>query len=144
MSDRGRPRVEELADQTVSNDLELSPEGMLLESPKNSWFWEFPGAGKVRRRNSWRRDEYADCGLNGARRKAQALEGNIEEVQCIRVECPHAHDQDEWEPECIPEQGWFYPSAEEAEYTADLAFALATALRQQKRVCTRAIRGTHA
>ena len=60
--------------------------------------------------------------------KAQAVEGNIEEIQCIRVECHHTHDPDEWEPEYIPKQGWFYPSADEAEYTADLAFAIATAM----------------
>ena len=64
----------------------------------------------------------------GARCKSQALEGNVDELQIIPAGCHHTHNPNEWKPFRDSSGGWVYPSSEEAEYTADLAFALAVAL----------------
>jgi hypothetical protein len=58
----------------------------------------------------------------------QRLRHNIPEVlQWPVVDCHHLHDASEWDPVLL-DGVRFYPSKEEAEYTACLAFATATSV----------------
>ena len=71
---------------------------------------------------------YAACTLGGARCKHQVLRHNLEEIQqwpsISKLPC-HVHDPQEWTPYTCDGQRRVYPSKEEAEYTAVLAFAIA-------------------
>ena len=64
-----------------------------------------------------------------ARCKQQRLRRNIQEIADWPVlECHHLHRADEWEPWIDDEGQTVYPSKEEAEYTAPLAFAIAVSV----------------
>ena len=61
----------------------------------------------------------------GARCKAQCLRHNIDEIASWPdLQCHHTHGADEWQPYLQDGQRVF-PSKEEAEYTASLAFGIA-------------------
>ena len=68
------------------------------------------------------------CCWGGARKKQQALESNLPEIQALKSSCHHVHSKSEWTPYRGAEGAMIYPSSGEAEYTADLAFAMALAL----------------
>ena len=101
------------------------------ENPQNSWYWtilelirKFDGA-------KWYDTLYAACAMGGARHKRQKIRHNVREVCKIRSQCHHVHDADEWKPtQPNPDEPnyWCYPSKAEAEYTAELAWAIAIAL----------------
>eukprot|EP00972_Heterocapsa_arctica_P008719 1278444-Heterocapsa_arctica.AAC.1 len=55
------------------------------------------------------------------------MESNVPELRVLAAKCQHTHAADEWKP-FWHGSGWSYPSSGEAEYTADLAFAVAVAL----------------
>ena len=71
---------------------------------------------------------YNACCWGGARSKKQALESNVAEIDELRCSCHHTHSRSEWTPYRASDGSWKYPSTGEAEYTADLAFAIAVAL----------------
>ena len=71
---------------------------------------------------------YNACCWGGARSKKQALESNVAEIDKLSCSCHHTHSRSEWTPYRTPDGSWKYPSTGEAEYTADLAFAIAVAL----------------
>ena len=53
---------------------------------------------------------------------------NIDEIAAWPpLQCHHIHSETEWEPQQHGKERW-YPSAEEAEYTAPLAFAIAVSV----------------
>ena len=71
---------------------------------------------------------YSGCSFMGARCKQQRLRHNIMEIaEWPVVSCHHVHDPAEWDPVLVNGERW-YPSKEEAEYTACLAFAIATSV----------------
>jgi len=74
---------------------------------------------------------YVACSSAGARRKMQTIRHNIEEFKCVASECHHDHDRQEWAPQEVQKTNggtfWWYPSEDEAEYTAVLVFQLAVA-----------------
>jgi hypothetical protein len=73
----------------------------------------------------WSDTAYAACTLGGARCKHQVLRHNVEEIQrWPSANCHHVHDPQEWTPYTCDGRR-IYPSKEEAEYTAVLAFAIA-------------------
>lgn len=75
----------------------------------------------------WFDKRYSSCCFMGARAKSQCLRHNIDEINAWPVlDCHHVHDPHEWDPSTIDGKR-FYPSHEEAEYTAPLAFAIAVA-----------------
>ena len=81
----------------------------------------------MEKRDDWLYVYYCACIWLGARAKMQALATNVPEVKQVGGECKHVHDGREWKP--FQENGiWRYPTKEEAEYTAALAFAIAVAL----------------
>ena len=49
--------------------------------------------------DNWRRVEYAKCAAMGARKKMQAVETNIEEMEILRSKYNHSHSKGEWDPE---------------------------------------------
>ena len=102
---------------------------VVLENPINSWVRHFPRAKELCAKPNWYQAEYPACAFFAARCKYQWLAANFEEIMLIQVdECLHLHDKNEWKPVLDKESGsWFYPSSEEAEYTAALAFSLAVA-----------------
>ena len=71
---------------------------------------------------------YDACCWGGARRKKQALESNVPEVQALRSSCHHVRPKSDWTPYRGKDSTMVYPSSGGAEYTADLAFAIAVAL----------------
>ena len=73
----------------------------------------------------WQDTVYYACCFMGARCKAQRLRHNIDEIaQWPALHCHHTHAADEWQPYLQDGQRVF-PSKEEAEYTASLAFGIA-------------------
>ena len=75
----------------------------------------------------WEDACYSACCFGGARSKLQRLRHNVEEITAWpRAMCNHLHHPQEWEP--WEEHGKrLCPSHEEAEYTAELCFAIAVA-----------------
>ena len=60
--------------------------------------------------------------------KAQTIRANIDEFRALRCECHHVHHHGEWKPHKDAATGrWIYPSSQEQEYTAELAFGIAIA-----------------
>ena len=73
----------------------------------------------------WQDTVYSACCFMGARCKAQRLRRNIDEIaQWPALHCHHTHAAHEWQPYLQDGQRVF-PSKEEAEYTASLAFGIA-------------------
>ena len=86
---------------------------------------ELPREKQMLESGDWQDTCYAACCFMGARCKQQRLRHNIQEIsQWPPLQCHHQHDPDEWKPYTLDGQRIF-PSHEEAEYTAPLAFAIA-------------------
>ena len=100
----------------------------ILESPARSHLWGFQQLKDIRKMPEWRRTLYDACCWGGARRKQQALESNVPEIQALKSSCHHVHSNSEWTPYRGADGAMVYPSSGEAGYTADLAFAMAVAL----------------
>ena len=97
----------------------------LRENPARSLHWELPREKQMLASGDWQDTCYAACCFMGARCKQQRLRHNIQEIsQWPPLQCHHQHDPDEWKPYTLDGQRVF-PSHEEAEYTAPLAFAIA-------------------
>ena len=99
----------------------------ILEPPARSHLWGFQQLKDIRKMPEWR-TLYDACCWGGARRKQQALESNVPEIQALRSSCHHVHSKSGWTPYRGADGAMVYPSSGEAEYTADLAFAMAVAL----------------
>ena len=71
--------------------------------------------------------DYDACCFGGARCKHQRLRSNVKGLANLRKSCKHHHDADEWKPMKVNGK-WTYPTEEEAEFTAELSFAIAAEL----------------
>ena len=102
---------------------------VLLENPYNSWLKEFPKMKELKDKG-WIFRKYKACNFYAAREKTQLVVGNFEELTLIEdLACHHIHTQGAWKPYQDPKtHKWVYPSEEEAEYTAWLAFTFAALL----------------
>ena len=101
--------------------------GSIRENPGRSLHWHLPQERRMAESGDWYDTEYSACCFGGARCKYQRLRHNIEEVnEWPPAVCHHTHLPTEWEPQLVNGQR-VYPSKEEAEYTAPLAFCLAVA-----------------
>ena len=97
------------------------------ENPWRSLHWYLPQEQAMMATGMWFDKRYSSCCFMGARAKSQCLRHNIDEINAWPVlDCHHVHDPREWDPSTIDGKR-FYPSHEEAEYTAPLAFAIAVA-----------------
>ena len=98
-----------------------------LENPRRAWIWELPQVQALLQL-PWSDFDYTACSLGGARAKAQRIRSSVSELKAVCCSCYHNHDPDEWKPRWDAQtKSWVYPSAEEQEYTAELAFNIAVA-----------------
>ena len=101
----------------------------LAENPRNSYYWEFEEIDALRDLPEVDDFEYMGCSLGGARAKKQRIRSNVKELGAIRCQCRHTHDPTEWDRRPDPSgHGWVYPTSEEAEFTAEMAFLCAVQL----------------
>ena len=99
--------------------------GSVRENPLRSLHWELTQEKQMMATSPWQDTVYYACCFMGARCKAQRLRHNIDEIaQWPALHCHHTHAADEWQPYLQDGQRVF-PSKEEAEYTASLAFGIA-------------------
>jgi hypothetical protein len=100
----------------------------IIETPRRSWLKKFEQYTRLLREHDWQEVNYAACCWFAARAKQQSMLANFREASIIATEdCHHVHSSDEWTSRRV-EGKWHYPSKEEAEYTAELAFQTAIAL----------------
>jgi hypothetical protein len=97
---------------------------VVLENPRRAYFWRFPCIQRLQKPH-WHQVDYMACSLAA---KSQRLLTNVSQLQALACECKHVHTTDEWRPIKLPSGEWFYPTADEQEYTAELAFGIAVAL----------------
>eukprot|EP00435_Cladocopium_sp_Y103_P031497 s1905_g8.t1 len=99
--------------------------GSVRENPYRSLHWWGSQESAMWDSGEWWETPYSACSLGGARCKHQLLRHNIEEIHnWPPAACHHTHRADEWTPYTAHGQH-VYPSKEEAEYTAVLAYAIA-------------------
>ena len=99
--------------------------GSVRENPARSLHWWTSAEVTMWESGQWVDTSYAACTLGGARCKHQVLRHNVEEIQrWPPANCHHVHDPQEWTP-YTSDGIRVYPSKEEAEYTAILAFSIA-------------------
>ena len=99
--------------------------GSIRENPWRSLHWYLPQKQQMMNSGLWQDKRYSSCCLMGARAKSQCLRHNLDEIsQWPVLDCQHYHDPREWDPYLVGDTR-VYPSHEEAEYTAVLAFAIA-------------------
>eukprot|EP00438_Fugacium_kawagutii_P026991 Skav212047 [mRNA] locus=scaffold2377:23795:26543:+ [translate_table: standard] len=106
--------------------------GALRENPRNSHHWIDPVEQFVTPSSTgdsdWGVWDYDACCLFASRRKKQRIVHNIEHMRLLpNLVCGHVHSQDEWKPELQANGRYYYPSKEEAEYTAHLCFTIVAA-----------------
>ena len=117
-------------DFVLQEIMELAQRGgtSLRENPWRSLHWHLPREKAMFDTGEWWDTHYASCVFAGARCKSQRLRHNVEEINAWPpLDCQHSHDPKEWDPYLVNGQAVF-PSKEEAEYTAPLAFAIAVAV----------------
>ena len=100
----------------------------IRENPWRSLHWHLPQEVAMMATGQWTDTRYSACVFAGARCKSQCLRHNVDEInQWPPLDCHHSHDVQEWAPHSHHGEHIF-PSKEEAEYTAPLAFAIAVAV----------------
>ena len=117
-------------DFVLQEIMELAQRGgtSLRENPWRSLHWHLPREKAMFDTGEWWDTHYASCVFAGARCKSQRLRHNVEEINAWPpLDCQHSHDPKEWDPYLVNGKAVF-PSKEEAEYTAPLAFAIAVAV----------------
>lgn len=117
-------------DSVLQEITELAQRGgtSLRENPWRSLHWHLPREKAMFNTGLWWDTHYASCVFAGARCKSQRLRHNVEEINAWPpLDCQHSHDPKEWDPYLVHGKAVF-PSKEEAEYTAPLAFAIAVSV----------------
>ena len=91
------------------------------ENPANSLHWYTPTEVGMFKQGTWWDQLYDACTLQGARRKKQCIRHDVEEIRLWPdMRCRHLHHPQEWTPQVNEDGKTWYPSKEEAEYTACL------------------------
>ena len=128
--DLQRVRTDNQACEFILEEIRLLADrggGSVRENPWRSLHWWGSTECSMMETGCWKDKRYDACCLGGARCKAQCLRHNIDEIdQWPPLTCHHSHAPHEWTPYLQGGQT-IYPSKEEAEYTAVLAFAIAVA-----------------
>ena len=128
MADQLRVSKDNLACSFVLTELQALADrggGSVRENPLRSLHSELTQEKQMMATGLWQDTLYSACCFMGARCKAQRLRHNIDEIaQWPALHCHHTHAADEWQPYLQDGQRVF-PSKEEAEYTASLAFGIA-------------------
>ena len=130
-SEEARVRTDNSACSFVLDEIQaLAIRGgaSVRENPWRSLHWYIDQEQRMMQSGLWWDRRYSACCFMGARAKSQCLRHNVEEInQWPPLDCHHTHDPKEWDP-VVVKGARFYPSKEEAEYTASLSFAIAVAL----------------
>ncbi len=93
------------------------------ENPANSLHWYTPTEVGMFKQGTWWDKHYDACTLQGVRRKKQCIRHDVEEIRLWPdMRCRHLHHPQEWTPQVDEDGRTWYPSKEEAEYTACLVF----------------------
>ena len=93
------------------------------ENPANSIHWYTPTEVQMMSQGGWWDKFYDGCTLQGVRRKKQRIRHDVEEINLWPdMRCRHLHHPQEWTPQIGDDNSTWYPSKEEAEYTACLVF----------------------
>jgi len=93
------------------------------ENPSNSIHWYTPTEVQMMAANKWWDKFYDGCTLQGVRKKKQRIRHDVEEINLWPdMRCRHLHHPQEWDPQKRDDGSTWYPSKEEAEYTACLVF----------------------
>jgi len=93
------------------------------ENPANSLHWHTPTEVGMFTQGTWWDKFYDACTLQGTRRKKQRIRHDVEEIRLWPdMRCRHLHHPQEWTPQVEEDGRTWYPSKEEAEYTACLVF----------------------
>ena len=135
---RGAPGLTQQAAERVTRDnvcsdfalavqfvMNLKNKGAFRENPRNSYHWIDPVEVFLSESDDWTTWDYDACCLFASRRKKQRIIHNISDMKSLpNLTCGHVHDEHEWKPVQAPGQPTYFPSKEEAEYTAHLCFTL--------------------
>ena len=105
---------------TLAHSLQIAG---VAENPLHSYFWQFVFVAALLDAG-YEDTDYMACALGGVRAKKQRLRHNVAELRELSCVCKHTHAQNEWTPFKATGK-WVYPTHEEAEFTADLAFGIA-------------------
>jgi hypothetical protein len=99
--------------------------GSMREGPGRSLHWRLPKEQEMWGSGRWEDKRYAECALRGARCKQQRIRYSIGDFSLWPpMNCHLIHNPGEWEPQVV-EGRTCWPSREEAEYTATMAFQVA-------------------
>ena len=101
---------------------------LVSECPERAYFWDQEGIMKWAEHDSVEDHKYQSCCFAGARCKDQLTRANFKEMADIRCECHHMHEPGEWDPVVLPDKTLLSVREEEAQHTAELAFAIAAAM----------------
>ena len=129
---KGRDRDRVTSDNSCSDFLlavqhvmHLKSRAAFRENPRRSLHWVDPNEVWMQQYGGWFDFLYDNCCFLAARKKAQTIRHNIEEMRVLPdLTCGHWHNETDWRPYLV-RGNWCYPSAEEAEYPASLVFTLA-------------------
>eukprot|EP00971_Amphidinium_carterae_P258877 5137886-Amphidinium_carterae.2 len=103
---------------------------VVIENPERSHLWAMLAVSQLLTQG-YQDVNYVACAYGGARCKHQKLRTTIPEFAQLSCACHHTHLQGEWKPTKDPRTGkYVYPTAIEAEYTAELAYAIAATITQ--------------
>ena len=129
-SDQVRVHTDNIACKFLLDQIQVLADrggASVRENPWRSLHWYLPQEQAMMATGQWQDKRYASCCFMGARSKSQCLRHNLLEItEWPVLDCHHVHDAREWEPSVVDGKR-IYPSHEEAEYTAPLAFAIAVA-----------------
>ncbi len=85
--------------------------------------WYTPTEVGMFKQGTWWDRIYDACTFQGAGRKKQCIRHDVEEIRLWPdMRCRHLHHPQEWTPQVDEDGRTWYPSKEEAEYTACLVF----------------------
>ena len=131
-SDKERVQRDNDAAEFVLSELQHAHDrgvGSVRENPHNSLHWCTPTEVRMFSTRQWWDHHYHACCLQATRRKSQRLRHDIEEIErWPQMQCRHFHSRTEWDPQHCSDGSTWYPSKEEAEYTAALVFHIAVAV----------------
>ena len=124
--DKERVAASNAAAEFILGELRLHQSGggtSGRENPANSLHWYTPTEVGMFKQGTWWDKYYDACTLQGARRKKQCIRHDVEEIRLWPdMRCRHVHHPQEWTPQVNEDGATWYPSKEEAEYTACLVF----------------------
>ena len=102
--------------------------GAFRENPRNSLHWVDPCEEFLCASHQWFDWKYDACCLFATRRKKQLIRSSLDTFASLPdLVCGHVHSATEWQPQILEDGSRWFPSKEEAEYTAHLCFVLVVA-----------------